>query len=47
MDYDGFNQHPVTSYHSISTTPRWSPDNTKLAFTSYASGNPGDLSFLI
>ena len=40
MDYDGFNQHPITSYRSISTTPRWSPDNTKLAFTSYASGNP-------
>ncbi len=40
MDYDGFNQHPITSYHSLSTTPRWSPDNTKLAFTSYASGNP-------
>lgn len=40
MDYDGFNQHPVTSYNSMSTTPRWSPDNTKLAFTSYASGNP-------
>ena len=40
MDYDGFNQHPITSYRSISTTPRWSPDNTLLAFTSYASGNP-------
>jgi TolB protein len=40
MDYDGFNQHPITSYGSISTTPRWSPDNTKLAFTSYVSGNP-------
>ena len=40
MDYDGFNQHPITSYRSISTTPRWSPDNTKLAFTSYATGNP-------
>jgi len=40
MDYDGFNQHPITSYGSISTTPRWAPDNTKLAFTSYASGNP-------
>jgi TolB protein len=40
MDYDGFNQHPITSYRSISTTPRWSPDNTQLAFTSYASGNP-------
>lgn len=40
MDYDGFNQHPITSYRSISTTPRWSPDNTRLAFTTYASGNP-------
>jgi TolB protein len=40
MDYDGFNQRPITSYGSLSTTPRWSPDNTKLAFTSYASGNP-------
>jgi TolB protein len=40
MDYDGFNQHPITSYGSYSTTPRWSPDNSKLAFTSYAEGNP-------
>jgi TolB protein len=40
MDYDGFNQHPITSYGSYSTTPRWSPDNSMLAFTSYASGNP-------
>ncbi len=40
MDYDGFNQHPITSYRSLSTTPRWSPDNTKLAFTSFTSGNP-------
>jgi TolB protein len=40
MDYDGFNQHPITSYGSLSLTPRWSPDDTKLAFTSYVSGNP-------
>jgi TolB protein len=40
MDYDGFNQHPITSYGSLSTTPRWSTDNTKIAFTTYASGNP-------
>ena len=38
MDYDGFNQHPITSYRSISTTPRWSPDNTKVAFTTYVTG---------
>ena len=40
MDYDGFNQRPITSYRAIDTTPRWSPDNSRLAFTSYASGNP-------
>ncbi len=40
MDYDGFNQHPITSYGSLSLTPRWSPDNSKIAFTSYAMGNP-------
>ncbi|MDE3178794.1 MAG: PD40 domain-containing protein, partial [Acidobacteriota bacterium] len=40
MDYDGFNQHPITSYGSFCMTPRWSPDDTKLAFTSYASGSP-------
>ena len=39
-DYDGFNQRPITSYDSLSLTPRWSPDNTRLAFTSYALGNP-------
>lgn len=40
MDYDGFNQHPITSYGSLCLTPRWAPKDTKLAFTSYASGNP-------
>lgn len=40
MDYDGYNQRPITSYGSLSLTPRWSPDNRRLAFTSYALGNP-------
>lgn len=40
MDYDGYNQHQVTNYPSLNLTPRWSPDNSELAFTSYASGNP-------
>ncbi len=40
MDYDGHNQRPITNYHSLCTTPRWSPDDQKLAFTSYAGGNP-------
>jgi TolB protein len=40
MYYDGFNQHPITSYGSLSLTPRWSPDNSEIAYTSYALGNP-------
>jgi TolB protein len=36
MDYDGSNQHPLTSLHSISLTPRWSPDSSRIAFTCYA-----------
>jgi len=35
MDYDGGNQHQVTHLKSISLTPRWSPDATKIAFTCY------------
>lgn len=45
MDYDGFNQRPITSYGSLSLTPRWSPDNTRLAYTSYALGNPDIFEF--
>jgi TolB protein len=36
MDYDGSNQHEVTHLRSISLTPRWSPDATRIAFTCYA-----------
>jgi TolB protein len=35
MDYDGANQHQVSQLKSISLTPRWSPDATKIAFTCY------------
>lgn len=35
MDYDGGNQHQVTHLRSISLTPRWSPDATRIAFTCY------------
>lgn len=35
MDYDGANQHGVTHLKSISLTPRWSPDATRIAFTCY------------
>jgi TolB protein len=34
MDYDGQNQHAVTHLGTISLSPRISPDNTRLAFSS-------------
>ena len=36
MDYDGANQRPLTSLHSIALTPRWSPDASRIAFTCFA-----------
>lgn len=35
MDYDGANQHQLSHLRSISLTPRWSPDATRIAFTCY------------
>jgi TolB protein len=40
MDYDGTNQKPLTSNHSINIQPCVSPDGTKLAFTSFSKGTP-------
>ena len=34
MDYDGANQHPITHLGTISISPRISPDNSRLAFSS-------------
>jgi TolB protein len=34
MDYDGANQHAVTHLGAISISPRVSPDNTRIAFSS-------------
>ncbi len=39
MDYDGANQRPLTSLHTISLTPRWSPDASRIAFTCFESAN--------
>lgn len=39
MDYDGRNHVPVTSNHSINLSPAWSPDGTKLCYTSYKDEN--------
>jgi TolB protein len=38
MDYDGANQHPLTSLKTISLTPRWSPDASRIAFTCFEPG---------
>lgn len=35
MDYDGANQHQLSTLKSISLTPRWSPDAARIAFTCY------------
>ncbi len=34
MDYDGANQHAITHLGTISISPRISPDNTRIAFSS-------------
>ena len=34
MDYDGANQHAITHLGSVSISPRVSPDNSRLAFSS-------------
>lgn len=39
MDYDGYNQHPLTNLRTISLTPRWSPDASRIAFTCYQPYN--------
>jgi TolB protein len=36
MDYDGANQRQLTYLKSISLTPRWSPDASRIAFTCFA-----------
>ncbi|PSH03295.1 MAG: Tol-Pal system beta propeller repeat protein TolB [Acidobacteria bacterium] len=40
MDYDGAAQHPVTRLGSISLSPRVSPDNSRIAFSSFLKGGP-------
>jgi len=40
MDPDGANQRQISHLNSLSIMPALSPDGTKLAFTSFAKGNP-------
>ncbi len=37
MDYDGANQHAITHLGTVSLSPRISPDNSRLAFSSLGS----------
>jgi TolB protein len=38
MDYDGQSQHQITQLHTITLSPRISPDNSRLAFASLDHG---------
>jgi TolB protein len=44
MDYDGANQHELTSLKGIALTPRWSPDSSRIVFTCWAPGPKGTVS---
>jgi len=39
-DFDGANVRPLTQNQSINVSPAWTPDNQKIAFTSYLKRNP-------
>jgi TolB protein len=47
MDPDGSNQRQITHFNSLSIQPTISPDSSKIAFTSYAKGNPGIFVFSV
>lgn len=40
MDFDGANNYQITQDKTLSLGSKFSPDGSKLAFTSYASGRP-------
>lgn len=40
IDQDGHNPRFLTEDNSIVLAPRWSPDNSKIIYTSYESGQP-------
>jgi len=37
MDYDGQNQQQLTHMRTIALTPRWSPDDSRIAFTCFGA----------
>jgi TolB protein len=40
MDYDGYDQKPLTANGSLNIQPTWSPDGRALAYISYRTGTP-------
>jgi TolB protein len=40
MDYDGYDQRPLSGHQSISMAPAWSPPGDGLAYVSYFTGRP-------
>jgi TolB protein len=40
MDYDGYDQKPLTANRSLNLTPTWSPDGRAVAYISYRTGTP-------
>ena len=40
MDFDGENMQRITRNGEVNLQPQWSPDDNRLAFTSYMNGNP-------
>ena len=40
MDFDGQNMQRITRNKEVNLQPQWSPNDNRLAFTSYMNGNP-------
>ena len=40
MDYDGYDQRPISGHRSLSLAPSWAPNGDGLAYASYYQGSP-------
>ena len=47
VDYDGYNQRPLTDDRTINTLPSWSPDGKEIVYTTYRYANPDLYAYLI